>query len=167
MRCSLRQGSQRLQTTRVGDCTLTEDEAPRRQRQEKPEVELGPLGKEKGKILGALRAGSMVAVLSGMELMYVYHLRGAYHCFIHPLDSEEGRHKAFEANARNEAMLDNLNSAADALFEIRFAPELDLMGVMVTAERGISAYLDMTGNYPARDMDFMDWQEKDTNNQTD
>ena len=144
---------------------MAEEKKARQRGQDKPEVELGPLGKEKGKILNSLRAGNMVAVLSGMELMYVYALHGDYHCFIHPLDSEEGRHKAFEANERNSAMLDNLYSAADALFEIRFAPELNLMGVMVTAERGISGYLDMTGNFPGRDMDFMDWQNKEQENE--
>ena len=144
---------------------MAEEKKARQRGQDKPEVELGPLGKEKGKILNSLRAGNMVAVLSGMELMYVYALHGDYHCFIHPLDSEEGRHKAFEANERNSAMLDNLYSASDALFEIRFAPELNLMGVMVTAERGISGYLDMTGNFPGRDMDFMDWQNKEQENE--
>ena len=144
---------------------MAEEKKARQRGQDKPEVELGPLGKEKGKILNSLRAGNMVAVLSGMELMYVYAMHGDYHCFIHPLDSEEGRHKAFEANERNSAMLDNLYSAADALFEIRFAPELNLMGVMVTAERGISGYLDMTGNFPGRDMDFMDWQNKEQENE--
>ena len=146
---------------------MAEEKKARQRGQDKPEVELGPLGKEKGKILNSLRAGNMVAVLSGMELMYVYALHGDYHCFIHPLDSEEGRHKAFEASERNSAMLDNLYSASDALFEIRFAPELNLMGVMVTAERGIVRYLDMTGNLPARDMDFMDWQDKEQGNEID
>jgi len=143
---------------------MAEEKTERQRKKDKPEVELGPLGKEKGKILNSLRAGNMVAVLSGMELMYIYPLNGDYHCFIHALDSEEGRHKAFEINERNSAMLDNLNSAADALFEIRFAPELNLMGVMVTAERGISGYLEMTGNFPGRDMDFMDWQNKEQEN---
>ena len=143
------------------------EEKTKRRNPEKPEVELGPLGKEKGKILNSLRSGSMVAVLSGMELMYVYPLNGDYHCFIHPLDSEEGRHKAFEVNERNSAMLDNLYSAADALFEICFEPGLNLMGVMVTAERGIIGYLDMTGNLPARDMDFMDWQNKEQNQENE
>ena len=54
-------------------------------------------------------------------------------------------------------MLDNLHSAADAMFEIKFARDMDRLGVMVTAETGIIRYLDMTGNLPAEDMDFMDW----------
>ena len=144
---------------------MSEEKQSRQRRQDNPEVELAPLGREKGKILKSLHDGNMVAVLSGMELMYIYALRGKYHCFIHPLDSEDGRHKAFDADERNSAMLDNLYSAADALFEICFEAGLDLMGVMVTAERGIVGYLDMTGNLPARDMDFMDWQNKEQENE--
>lgn len=122
------------------------------------EIELGPLGKEKGKITASLKAGKMVAVLSGMELMYIFLIRGQYHCFIHRMDAEDGRRKSWPVNERNTAMLDNLYSAADALFEVRFHPDMDLLGIMATAEKGIIGYLDMTGNLPAEDMDFMDWQ---------
>ena len=71
-------------------------------------------------------------------------------------------------NERNTAMMDNLHSAADALFEIKYEADMDRLGVMVTAETGIIRYLDMTGNLPAEDMDFMDWQDKprDSGNNT-
>ena len=128
-------------------------------RKREREIELGPLGKEKGKITASLKAGKMVAVLSGMELMYIFLLRGQYHCFIHKMDAEDGRRKSWPVNERNTAMLDNLYSAADALFEVRFHPDMDLLGIMATAEKGIIGYLDMTGNLPAEDMDFMDWQD--------
>ena len=128
-------------------------------RKREREIELGPLGKEKGKITASLKAGKMVAVLSGMELMYIFLLRGQYHCFIHKMDAEDGRRKSWPVNERNTAMLDNLYSAADALFEVRFHPDMDLLGIMATAEKGIIGYLDMTGNLPAEDMDFMGWQD--------
>ena len=131
----------------------------RRTRRDK-EIELGPLGKDKGKIITSVRAGNMVAVLSGMEVMYIFLLGKQYHCFIHKFDAEEGRRKSFPVNERNTAMLDNLHSAADALFEIKFGPEMDKLGVMVTAETAIIRYLDMTGNLPAEDMDFMDWLDQ-------
>ena len=121
----------------------------------KNDIELGPLGKEDGKITKSVRAGNMVAVLSGMEIMYVFLYRGEYQCFIHPLDGEEGRHKSFPVNERNTAMLSNLNSAADQLFEIKFKAHMDFMGVMVTAEQGIIRLLDSLGTLPAEDVDFM------------
>ena len=45
-----------------------EKQQDRRQRK----IELGPLGREKGKLIASVEGGNMVAVLSGMELMYVF-----------------------------------------------------------------------------------------------
>ena len=91
--------------------------------------------------------------------MYVIIHRSDYVCFIHKFDAEEGRHKAFPIDARNRAMLNNLDSAADHIFEIRYRKDLDYMGVMVAAEKAIISFLDATGQLPAEDMDFMSWQD--------
>ena len=133
----------------------------KRKDRKRRELEIGPLGKDKGKIIRSLEEGNMVAVLSGMELMYIFLLKDQYHCFIHKMDAEEGRRKSFPVSERNTAMLDNLHSAADALFEVVFEEDMDKMGVMVTAEKAIIGYLDMTGNLPAEDMDYMDWLDRD------
>ncbi len=108
-----------------------------------------------------LADGGMVARLSGMEIVYTFIYRNQYQCFIHKLDAEEGRRKGWEMNERNRAMLKNLPSAADQLFEIRFKPDMNLMGVMVAAERGIINFLDYIGALPAEDTDFMSWQNKE------
>ncbi len=129
------------------------------------DVQLKPLEMDGEKLLETLRAGKMVGVLSKMEMMYVFLYHGGYHCFIHPLDGEEGRRKSFPENERNTAMFKNLTAAADQLFAITPKEGMDPMGVMVAAERGIIAYLDMTGQLPAEDVDFMSWQDapKDDN----
>lgn len=121
------------------------------------DVRLGLLEKDGDKLMDALNSGKMAAVLSGMEIMYVFVFRGAYQCFIHKFDAEEGRHKAWDINERNTAMIRNLTAVADQLFEIVPKEEMDPMGVMVAAEKGIIAYLDMTGQLPAEDFDFMQW----------
>lgn len=123
------------------------------------DVQLRLLEKDGQKLMDALNGGKMVAVLSQMEIMYVFVFRGAYQCFIHKMDAEEGRRKSWEINERNTAMMKNLTAVADQLFEITPKPEMHPMGVMVAAERGIIAYLDMTGQLPAEDTDFMSWQE--------
>lgn len=133
--------------------------AARKDNEKEQKIELGPLGKEKGKLISSVEAGNMVAVLSGMELMFVFRQFDQYYCVIHKFDAEDGRKKSFPVNERNTAMLDNLHSAADAMFEIKYKQNMDKLGVMVTAERGIIGYLDMTGNLPAEDMDFMDWMD--------
>lgn len=123
------------------------------------DVGLRPLAKDGDKLMTALNSAKMVGVLSKHEIMYVFIFRGEYQCFIHALDAEEGRHKAWKIDERNTAMLKNLPAMADELFEITPKSDMDPMGVMVAAEKGIIAYLDATGRLPAEDVDFMDWQE--------
>lgn len=128
------------------------------------DVQLQLLEKDGEKLITALNDGHMVAVLSRMEIMYVFIFRNAYQCFIHKMDAEDGRRKSWEINERNTAMLKNLTSVADQLFEILPKPDMNVMGVMVAAERGIIAYLDATGQLPAEDQDFMSWQDAPENN---
>lgn len=129
--------------------------AEQRAREHDNDVEIGPLGKEGDKLMTSIQAGNMVAVVSGMEIMYTFLYRGRYQCFIHKMEAEEGRHKDWEINERNTAMLKNLPAAADYLFEIKFKPHMDMMGVMVAAETGIIRLMDMLGTLPAEDTDFM------------
>lgn len=126
------------------------------------DVRLRLMDKDGERLLRALENGKMVGILSGMEVMYVFRFRERYLCFIHKFDAEEGRKKAFPADEHSTAMLKNLPAAADALFEITPKPDMDPLGVMAAAERGIISYLDMTGQLPAEDIDFMSWQTPET-----
>ena len=124
------------------------------------DVRIGPLGKDGEKMMKSIEKGNMIAVLSGTEIMYVFLYRNQYQCFIHPIGAEEGRHRAWDRSERNRAMLKNLDSAADQLFEIEFGKEMDFMGVMVAAERGIYNFLCTIGETPGEDVDFMEEMRK-------
>lgn len=140
---------------------MAENSRERRQRENHDnDVRLRLMEKDGDRLLRALSNGKMVGVLSGSEVMYVFAFRDRYLCFIHKFDAEEGRQKAFPIDERNTAMMKNLVSAADQLFEITPKPDMHPMGVMVAAEKGIISYLDMTGQLPADDVDFMDWEGK-------
>lgn len=123
------------------------------------DVQLTLMKKDGDALLEALNTAKMIAVLSGQEIMYVFLFRNEYQCFIHKLDAEEGRRKGWPVNERNTAMMKNLGSVADMLFEITPKPTMHPMGVMVAAERGIISYLDATGQLPADDFDFMQWKD--------
>ena len=138
---------------------MAENSRERRQRDNHDnDVRLRLMEKDGDRLLRALSNGKMVGVLSGSEVMYVFAFQDRYLCFIHKFDAEEGRQKAFPIDERNTAMMKNLVSAADQLFEITPKPDMHPMGVMVAAEKGIISYLDMTGQLPADDVDFMDWE---------
>ena len=134
---------------------MEENEKERPEGEHENDVRLSPMGSDGEKMMQSIEDGNMIAVLSKNEIMYTFLYRNEYQCFIHPIGAEEGRHKGWEINERNRAMLKQLPSAADQLFEIRFGPEMDFMGVMVAAEQGIVRFLDAIGQLPADDVDFM------------
>ena len=127
---------------------------------EEKRIELGPLEKNGEKLLRSVDAGNMCAVLSGGEIMYLFLRGDAYRTVLHAIGAEEGRQRAWERSERNRAMLKNLDAAADQFFEIRFDPEMDLMGVMAAAERGICNFLRSVGAPPGEDIDFMEGLEE-------
>ena len=118
------------------------------------QISIGPLAKDGDKLLASLEKGNMVAILSGMEIMYTL-LRGDYLCYIHPIGAEEGRAKRLPQNEQCRAVVKNLANLADQLFEVEFDRSMDVMGVMQAAENGIVAFLDSIGQLPADDVDFM------------
>ena len=125
------------------------------------DVRIGALEKDGDQLMKTLEGGDMVAILSGMEIMYVFIYNNQYQCFIHKMDAEDGRFRSFDMDERNTAMLKNLPSAADQLFEIKAKPGMHYMGVMVAAESGIIRFLDYIGALPAEDSDFMSWLDKE------
>lgn len=124
------------------------------QEKKSDQISLGPLAKDGDKLLASLEKGNMVAILSGMEIMYTL-LRGDYLCYIHPIGAEEGRAKRLPQNEQCRAVVKNLANLADQLFEVEFDRSMDVMGVMQAAENGIVAFLDSIGQLPADDVDFM------------
>ncbi len=122
------------------------------------DVRLSPLEKDGEKLIETLEKGHMVAILSQMEIMYVL-LQGDYRCYIHPIGAEEGRAKRLPRTDERRAVIKNLANLADLLFEVEFQQGMDVMGVMQAAENGIVAFLDVTGQLPAEDFDFMQWKE--------
>ena len=133
---------------------MDERNAQPRERDHENDVRLGPLEKNGDKMMDRLEAGSMIAILSKNEVMYTF-LDQDYQCFIHPLDAPEGRRKTFPRDEEHRAVIKNLAHLADQIFEIEYQPGMHPMGVMVAAERGIIRFLDMIGQLPAEDHDFM------------
>lgn len=119
------------------------------------DVSLGPLAKDGDKMMASLEKGNMIGILSNGEVMYTFIHQGLYRCFIHPLGAEEGRQKAFPMDTKHRAVIKNLADLADQLFEIQYHEGMHPMGVMFAAEQGIVEFLDMIGQLPMADHDFM------------
>ncbi len=125
------------------------------QRDHANDIQLATLEQDGEKLIAALEKGSMVAIVSGSEIMYVFVQDGSYLCYIHALDAPEGRCRAFPRDVEHRAVIKNLAQLSDQLFEVEYKPGMERMGVMFTAEQGIVQYLDVTGKLPIEDVDFM------------
>lgn len=117
-------------------------------------ITIEPLGKDGDKLMEALGKGHMAALLSQMEILYVFEGK-AFDCYIHPLGSEEGRCKRFEKTEQGRAMIKNLATLADQMFEVTYEKHMHQLGVMASAEQAILEFLDAIGQSPAQDFDFM------------
>ena len=137
------------------DRTAPGQPGPEQAREQQDKVSLAPLAKDGDKLMACLEAGHMAGILSKNEVLYAFIYQGMYRCFIHPLGAEEGRQKAFPMDEAHRAVIKNLAGLADQLFEIQYGPDMHPMGVMVAAEQGIIEFLDMIGQLPVEDHDFM------------
>jgi hypothetical protein len=128
-------------------------EEPKRDRQ-KNDIQLAPLQKDGEKLMQALENGHMVAILSKGEILYAFREKD-YQCYIHPLGSQEGRCKRFQDTEPNRAIIKNLATLGDQLFEVTYEPHMHALGVMASAEQGILEFLEAIGQLPVEDFDFM------------
>lgn len=100
-------------------------------------IDLEVLGKEGEKLLAALEEGKLVVARSKDDFLYILEKDGEYHLFTHHLGSPEGGSKRFPKDEKYTAMMKSLATVSDAVFGAAFAQDMDLFGVMASAEHGI------------------------------
>ena len=100
-------------------------------------VDLEVLGKEGDKLLNALGEGKLVCARSKDDFLYILEKNGEYHLFTHHVGSPEGGNKRFPKDEKYTAMMKSLATVSDAVFAATFKPEMNLFGVMASAEHGI------------------------------
>ena len=100
-------------------------------------IDLEVLGKEGDKLLTALGEGKLVCARSRDDFLYILEKNGEYHLFTHHVGSPEGGNKRFPKDEKYTAMMKSLATVADAVFAATFEPEMNLFGVMASAEHGI------------------------------
>lgn len=113
-----------------------------------PEIEIGVLERDGEKMMQALTNGSMLALLVGGDVMYVFASGVMFQCFIHALGGGNGRRKAFPIDEYNRNMIRSFAETVDHVFETRFDPALDIMAVMHSSETAILGYLQEHGQLP-------------------
>ena len=100
-------------------------------------VDLEVLGSDGEKLLAALGEGKLVCARSKDDFLYILEKNREYHLFTHHVGSPEGGNKRFPKDEKYTAMMKSLAGVADAVFAATFTPEMNLFGVMASAENGI------------------------------
>ena len=126
-------------------------------------IDLEVLGKDGDKLLNALKEGKLVCARSKNDFLYILEKGGEFHLFTHHLGSPEGGSKKFPKDEKYTAMMKSLATVSDAVFAASFVPEMNLFGVMASAEHGILSLFPGEGDEEDGIITFSVPGEDDTN----
>lgn len=110
-------------------------------------VNLELLPKDGQRVLDELLAGKMVILRSKQEFLYVLDFDDRFHMFSHIPGAPGGGQRQFDKDEKHIATVRNLAGISDAVYLAEFDKDLNLYGVMSTAEEAI---LEM---FPGEDRD--------------
>ena len=110
-------------------------------------INLDMLPKDGERMLKELAEGNMVVTRSNNEFLYVIVFDDQFHMFTHTPGAPGGGQRQFPRNEKYTATVRNLAEISDAVYLVEFDKNLNLYGVMATAEEGI---LEM---FPGEDRD--------------
>ncbi|WP_094603121.1 hypothetical protein SPSIL_052050 [Sporomusa silvacetica DSM 10669] len=128
-------------------------------------VNLNILPKEGDKIMKVLADGNMVVARSKNDFLYILKFDDEYHLFSHSPGSPRGSQKRFPKDEKYTAIIRNLANLADYLFMVEFNKDLNIYGVMCSAEEGILNMFPGDDRDADADIEFVcPNQEKQDNN---
>jgi len=100
-------------------------------------VDLDLLPKDGERVLEELTAGKMVIARSNSDFLYILDFNGQFHMFSHTIGAQGGGQRQFPKNEKFTATVRNIADLADAMYVASFNKDMNLYGVMATAEEGI------------------------------
>jgi len=103
------------------------------------EVNLDLLPKDGERVLEELAAGNMVIARSKNDFLYILDFDEQFHMFSHTPGAPGGGQRQFPKDEKYTATVRTLADISDAVYVAQFDKELNLYGVMYTAEEGILA----------------------------
>ena len=101
------------------------------------DIKLDVLPKEGNRLLKELGEGNMVIARSKNDFVYIVAFDDMFHLFSHTPGAQEGGQKQLPIDEKNTAVMRKIAEMSDAVFVAEFNKDLNLYGVMYTAEEGI------------------------------
>jgi hypothetical protein len=135
--------------------------AENKKKTEKEEqITLDLLPKEGERVLQELRGGNMVIVRERNNFLYIVEFNKQYHMFSHTPGAAGGGQRQFPVNEKYEASIRKLTDLADMAYICVFDRELNLYGVLSSAEEGILAMFPGEDRDADEDVEFAPWDRK-------
>jgi len=100
-------------------------------------INLDVLPKDGERILKELADGNMVITRSKNDFLYIIEFDEQFHMFTHTPGAPGGGQRQFPKDEKYTATVRNLANISDAVYVAEYDKNLNLYGVMYTAEEGI------------------------------
>ena len=100
-------------------------------------ITLEMLPKDPDRIMDELRSGNMVIARSNNDFLYILDFNGEFHMFSHTPGAPGGGQHQFPKDEKYTATVRKVVDLADAVYLCEFDKEMNLYGVMYSAEEGI------------------------------
>jgi hypothetical protein len=100
-------------------------------------ISLDLLPKDGERLEKELAAGNMVAARSRNDFLYILERGDKFHMFSHTPGAPGGGRKQFPKDEKYTAVIRKIADVSDSMYLIAFDAEMDIYGVMHSAEDGI------------------------------
>jgi hypothetical protein len=125
----------------------------------KARVALEPVAKDGARALDELKAGNLIIARSRDDFLYISDRGGMFHMFSHTVGAPGGGQREFPKNEKYNATVRKVVELADSVFRAEFDRDMNLYGVLATAEEAI---LSMYPSSPDNDaqVEFAPWDRE-------
>ena len=100
-------------------------------------INLDLLPKDGERVLSELSSGNMIIARSKNDFLYIIAYSDEFHMFSHTPGATGGGQKTFKNDEKYQASVRQIVELADYVYLCEFDKEMNLYGVMYTAEEGI------------------------------
>jgi hypothetical protein len=118
-------------------------------------INLKILARDGDELMDALGRGDMIAARSKGQFLYILISDDKFQLFSHMTGAASGGRKSFPIDEKHRAVVKNLANMADSLYSVGFAADMDIYGVMVSAEEAVCAAFPEFGADEAGDVEFV------------
>jgi hypothetical protein len=118
-------------------------------------INLKILARDGGGLMDALDRGDMIAARSKEHFLYILVSDGRFQLFSHMTGAAGGGKKSFPIDEKHRAVVKNLANMAESLYSVGFAADMDICGVMASAEEAVCATFPDCGADGEGDIEFV------------